>query len=99
MSKPNIQVKAGGIKCDHCSYKDPSVKPEDYESYINKPCPMCGANLLTYDDYKRFKKMMGVINFINKIPIPSFMKKDREEWFEADFHKKLTIKRSEDEQG
>ena len=46
-------LQIGGIKCDnpHCNYKDMSVKYEEYPDYLNKPCPICGWNLLTQQDY------------------------------------------------
>ena len=42
-----------GIKCDNpnCDYRDDSIKKEDYLSFVNKPCPKCGSNLLTQKDY------------------------------------------------
>lgn len=42
-----------GIKCDNknCNYENDDVKFEEYPSYINKPCPVCGSNLLTQIDY------------------------------------------------
>jgi hypothetical protein len=51
MRKP-VEIK--GIKCDKpsCDYRDDSVTTSQYKEYIDKPCPKCGSNLLTYADYK-----------------------------------------------
>lgn len=58
------QFGSGGIKCDKkgCGYCDPDVKVSEYPSYINKPCPQCGSNLLTKADYEAFTAMMRVMN-------------------------------------
>lgn len=63
-----------GIKCDNksCDYEDKEVKSTDYLSYLNKPCPKCGSNLLTQADYDAFLKMKRILNHpvirvINKI--------------------------------
>ncbi len=60
-------VTASGIKCDAegCDYKDMSVQPEDYVDWVNRPCPDCGANLLTEADFELvgiILEMTGVIN-------------------------------------
>ncbi len=49
-----------GIKCDNpkCNYTDPLVKYEEYPEYVNKPCPECGSNLLTEQDYEMCKTMI-----------------------------------------
>lgn len=49
--KEPLALKIHGIKCDHCTYKDMNVQPEDYEAWLNRPCPECGENLLTQKDY------------------------------------------------
>lgn len=51
-----------GIKCDHCYFSDASVKKEDYLTFVNKPCPNCGANLLTQKDYDIVMKMDKIFN-------------------------------------
>mgnify|MGYP001035874038 FL=1 len=55
--KNNSFIQAKGLKCDNpeCNYKDMSIEIEDYEKYINYPCPKCGAPLLTLADYKSLK--------------------------------------------
>lgn len=58
-----------GIKCDNkdCNYKDMSVKMEDYDKWLNKPCPECGQNLLTQEDYDISNEFVKLTNMINKI--------------------------------
>lgn len=55
-----LKIDISGIKCDNknCDYRNEDVKCEDYESWIDKPCPKCGRILLTIEDYKAVKKMM-----------------------------------------
>ncbi len=46
-----MEVK--GLKCDNpdCGYQDTTVLREEYERYINYPCPKCGSPILTQADY------------------------------------------------
>jgi hypothetical protein len=48
-----MNFHCSGLKCDAkgCDYRDMSVKFEDYPKWINRPCPKCGAPLLTQADY------------------------------------------------
>ena len=59
-----MEINIGGIQCDakDCTYEDDSVKVENYESYLNKPCPNCGANLLTQADLDTVNILMEVTN-------------------------------------
>ena len=54
-----------GIKCDNpkCDFVDMSVKFEDYKDWVNKPCPKCGANLLTEIDFLNTAIMMAAVEF------------------------------------
>lgn len=47
------KCSVSGIKCDNpeCDFRDDTVKFEDYPQWLNRPCPMCGANLLTQADF------------------------------------------------
>lgn len=57
------------IVCDNCEFKiknstgDPS---EDIIEYINKPCPICGSNLLTEKDYQKHIELLKIIAWLNK---------------------------------
>ena len=62
-----LQVEIYGIKCDHCDYKDMSVQLHQYPEYVNKPCPECGENLLTEEDYVICLKMIEAAELINEI--------------------------------
>lgn len=68
-----ININIYGIKCDTpgCGYVDKEVKFEDYKKYINKPCPICGGNLLKRRDYIMCKALVFTANLINKIVIPT----------------------------
>lgn len=59
------------IECDNkqCDYvvKNESKDPnERIDKFINTPCPKCGQNLLTEEDYMTWVKLMNKINWINK---------------------------------
>ena len=68
--KQAMSVEIKGIKCDGCDYKDESVKVKEYEAWLNRPCPQCGANLLTEADYHNVKVMMEFVKLANKITPP-----------------------------
>lgn len=64
--KNNGNVKIAGIKCDNpkCTYRNDSVSFDDYHLWLNKPCPLCGQNLLTEKDYKFCKRLMFLANLL-----------------------------------
>lgn len=66
------QVK--GIKCDAvpCDYIDMDVTFDQYEQYLNKPCPKCGASLLTQADYENVKMLLALAQMANDLlpPMP-----------------------------
>lgn len=47
-----MQVKIKGLKCDNpnCSWNNPDIPFEDYEKWLNAPCPLCGRPVLTQKD-------------------------------------------------
>lgn len=69
---PNINMLVMGIKCDNpeCDFADMSVKVEDYPLWLNKECPICGANLLTQADYDILQKTLKLGKIFNKISLP-----------------------------
>lgn len=81
--------KMGGIKCDRCSYRNESVGIESYPDWINRPCPLCGENLLTEKDYVAFQNILKTIQFIKKagkiIPSPLAKRLERSKRIEARF--------------
>ncbi len=59
------------IVCDNipdCDFAIPYSKEEEYDTkkYINQPCPKCGENLLTEDDYLQHEKINRAVDFLNK---------------------------------
>lgn len=68
-----VKMHIGGIKCDNpnCDFVDMSVKFEDYDKWLNKPCPKCGQNLLTKEDYENTKFIIDTVNLMNTIFPPS----------------------------
>jgi predicted RNA-binding Zn-ribbon protein involved in translation (DUF1610 family) len=57
--------EAGQLHCDSCGHDLP-FKQEFTESLIGTPCPACGADMLTRDDYKKTLRLFAGINFINR---------------------------------
>jgi len=59
------------ITCDNktCDFKieNPTKDPNiDTAQYVNMPCPKCGENLLTYEDYATAARLLKSINWFNK---------------------------------
>lgn len=58
------------VMCDNpeCDYTVPYKTENEHTTilYINKPCPKCGENLLTEEDYINHMKVMKVVDFLNR---------------------------------
>lgn len=62
------------VECDNpsCDYKVENKEGtftgmESYDEYLNKPCPKCGENLLTEEDYQTAKKLFEIVEFLNDV--------------------------------
>jgi hypothetical protein len=53
-----------GIRCDKpgCDWFDDTIKVSQYREYINKPCPKCGANLLTQVDFNITMLLLAIFD-------------------------------------
>jgi hypothetical protein len=76
------------VKCDApgCDYTFVAEKFEDYEVCINRPCPKCGAILLTQADWDAFKHLRKLTKEVN---IPMEINKINDKLFDG---KKCAIK-------
>ncbi|WP_156136655.1 hypothetical protein [Bacillus badius] len=74
-----ITTVISGLKCDNlsCDYQDDSIKLEQYESYINEPCPKCGSPLLTKEDYIQVQKILSLVDLVNALPDPTEESKEK----------------------
>ena len=59
------------LVCDNeaCDFKIKNETGEfdaDIEQYLNMPCPKCGKNLLTEEDYINSQKLSKTIKWVNK---------------------------------
>lgn len=86
--KKVVQLDISGIKCDHCDYRDMSIKYKEYDKFVNSKCPKCGENLLTEADYKTTKIMVGICNVINFVcyPFSIFVKNKTVEYASAEMN-------------
>ncbi|MBN9534831.1 MAG: hypothetical protein J0H10_15915 [Alphaproteobacteria bacterium] len=79
---PAFQLRAVGVKCDAkgCDFSDPNI-PTEHESfadYLDKPCPKCGAPLLTEADLTAIKKLERLFAVTNKIASDIGLEEDNE---------------------
>ena len=67
--KKNIEVYGGGLKCDNpeCDYVNMDIPRNEYEKWVNKPCPKCGENLLTEEDYMKSQFLESLIDMVNEM--------------------------------
>jgi hypothetical protein len=67
--KQNIQLLESGLKCDNpkCDWEDRTIPHSDYEKCIDKPCPKCGENILTKEDYSNAKLFHSVVDLVNSL--------------------------------
>ncbi|GMO51721.1 MAG: hypothetical protein Pg6C_16580 [Treponemataceae bacterium] len=55
------------LKCDYCDWVNDIPTPEnEMAQWIGKPCPQCGKNLLTETDFKKHKRFLNFIKFLEK---------------------------------
>lgn len=61
------QNDAGRLRCDAvgCGFVEP-VALAFTEELIGRPCPLCGANLLTRRDYADTQRLFAFIGWINR---------------------------------
>lgn len=67
MKKKNIEINESGLQCDNinCDWKDNTIMFNNYKDWLNKPCPKCGENVLTEEDYKNTLSFYSIIDKIN----------------------------------
>lgn len=69
-----LEYQESGIICDNikCDYESSEkvITHKEMSSWVNKPCPKCGDNLLTMKDYNHHKKLIRIVNIINYICFP-----------------------------
>jgi hypothetical protein len=60
------------VVCDNpnCNYnvvnESGKVDLKELNTYLNKPCPKCGENLLTEEDYKNLVRLFKIIQWWEK---------------------------------
>jgi len=66
----NIQYELNGLKCDKCDWVDESISLDDLENWVDKPCPECGANVLTSEQLAHLNMILEVADIVNSLDIP-----------------------------
>lgn len=102
-----IEQNDSAIICDNteCDYKTEANVPFiELEKYINRPCPLCGENLLTEEDYKNCETLQTYIDFVNDLTeeeyealVPKSAEKEEGVTYSMSIgtHKKLTVEKIE----
>lgn len=68
-NKQNIEVITTGLKCDNstCDWKDTTIPDKETIFWIDAPCPKCGENLLTQQDYDDHVKVLKMVELVNSL--------------------------------
>ena len=70
----NIEITSKDtIQCDNpnCDY-EVEIPFATYPEWINKPCPKCGENLLTENDYKNAELVRVSVAYLNSMSEEDF---------------------------
>ena len=59
-----------GLVCDNpsCDWDDKSITLDQSKTWINAPCPKCGENVLTEEDYNNAEMLYNMIDMLNSLP-------------------------------
>ncbi len=65
----NVEIISGGLKCDNpkCDWRDDTIAVDTYAQWVDKPCPKCGENLLTEEDYRNAQTLLSVAHLMNSM--------------------------------
>ena len=65
----NIERLRLELNCDndHCDFTIADIPDEDAEGWVDRPCPRCGENLLTRDDYDRWSVVQKATELMNTL--------------------------------
>lgn len=90
-----LELSGGGLKCDNpeCDWKDETIKVGEVEAWLNAPCPKCGENVLTDQDYENLKTVLQAVRFINSLPPDALPSTDQDHIVTAriDTHKTIRL--------
>ena len=66
----NIELKTSGLQCDNpsCDWEDTTIEIENMSDWINKPCPKCGENVFTYNDFLNAQRVLNIVNYLKNLP-------------------------------
>lgn len=66
-----VKIKELYLKCDNCVWIDKSILIEEFQNYIDHPCPECGHNLLTNESFDNLIIALNMIQNNNEYPFES----------------------------
>ncbi len=76
--QPAVNMDIKGLKCDApgCGYTDKTTWPStaaEIMSLVGRPCPKCGASLLTPEDAASVLQLQGVVAIVNAAYVPEMV--------------------------
>lgn len=63
MQRSAIQIERLYLKCDACDHHE--TVPQITQAEVGTPCPKCGADMLTQEDYDAFSAHVALLDAIN----------------------------------
>lgn len=79
--KKIVHIENHDLLCDACGHVEKNVPAETTEqrhACIGLPCPVCGASLLTQEDFEAAERMHAFADLANKWLGPIFGKEQSE---------------------
>lgn len=85
-----------GLKCEKasCRFSKRDVKFEDFPKWIDKPCPKCGTNLLTAQEYLRAKMTKEYVELLSETVAPILETKENLHALSVSFNGRGILKES-----
>lgn len=65
-AEQKFEIVCDNPKCDFTIANESGDINKDSKQYIDVPCPLCGENLLTLEDYLIHKRMAKAVAWVNR---------------------------------
>jgi len=66
----NIIYEINGLQCDECGWEDKTIPLDDFDKWLDKPCPSCGATVITHEQLGHLIMMVEIADVMNQLDIP-----------------------------
>lgn len=66
-----VDLRTNGLICDNenCDWKDTSITFEEFNNWVKAPCPKCGQEVLSVQDFKNTVIAHTVVHIFNSMTV------------------------------